>query len=320
MHALVTGATGFIGSHLVDSLIRERFEVTCLVRNQSNLKFLSEFNVKLVSGDCTVKESLEDAVKGIDYVFHIAGLTKARCETDFFNANVRGTENIMQAVLKNNSRIKRFIYLSSLAAAGPSRDCKFLKEDCKPAPVSVYGKTKLEGEKIVLANKDKIPATIIRPPAVYGPRDRDLLIFFKMVKSGIIPYWGKCYYSFIYVEDLINGIILSALKKEAEGEIFFMSDGNIYSSDDIICAISDAVQKKPAKLTVPRFIMPLLGFISEKAKGANIINTDKIKEMQHTHWTCDTTKAIERLKFEPKIKIKEGAKWTADWYRIHQWL
>lgn len=320
MKALVTGATGFIGSHLVDALIREGFEATCLVRNPSNLKFLSEFNVKLVSGDCTVKESFENAVKDVDYVFHIAGMTKAHCEADFCTANIKGTENIVQAVIENNSRIKRFIYLSSLAAAGPSRDCKPLKEDCEPAPVSVYGKTKLEGEKIVIAHKDKMPVTIIRPPAVYGPRDRDLLIFFKMVKSGLIPYWGRCYYSFLYIEDLINGIISSALKKEAEGEILFMSDGNIYSSDDIICAISDAVQKRPVKLTVPRFIMPLLGFISEKTKGVNIINTDKIKEMQHTHWTCDTTKAIERLKFKPKVKIKEGAKWTADWYRIHQWL
>ncbi len=320
MKALVTGATGFIGSHLVDALIREGFEVTCLIRNQSNLKFLSAFNVKLISGDCTVKESLEDAVKDIDYVFHIAGLTKAHCEADFFNANVKGTENIVQAVLKNNSRIKRFIYLSSLAAAGPSRDCNSLKEDCEPAPVSVYGKTKLQGEKIVIAHKDKIPITIIRPPAVYGPRDRDLLIAFKMVKSGLIPYWGRCYYSFLYVEDLINGIILSTLKKEAEGEILFMSDGNIYSSDDIICAISDALQKRPIKLTVPRFMMPLLGAISEKTKGLNIINADKIKEMRHTHWICDTFKAKTRLNFQPKVKIKEGAQWTADWYRIHQWL
>jgi len=320
MKALVTGATGFIGSHLVDALIREGFEVTCLVRNQSNLKFLSESNITLVRGDCAVRESLLDAVKGFDYVFHLAGLTKASSEADFFNANVKGTDNIVQAVLENNFPIKRFVYLSSLAAAGPSRDCNSLKEDCEPAPVSVYGKTKLQGEKIVIAHKGKIPVTIIRPPAVYGPRDRDLLILFKMVKSGFIPYWGRCYYSFIYVEDLINGIILSALKKEAEGEILFMSDGNIYSSDDIICAISDALEKKPVKLTVPRFVMPLLGFISEKAKGVNIINADKIREMRHTHWICDTFRAKARLNFQPKVKIKEGAKWTADWYRIHQWL
>ncbi|WP_333653588.1 NAD-dependent epimerase/dehydratase family protein [Dissulfurispira sp.] len=324
MKALITGATGFIGSHLAGALIREGFDVACLVRNPANLRFLEDINAGIIKGDCTDRESLADAVKGVDYVFHLAGLTKACSEADFFNANVKGTENIVQAVLENNSHIKRFVYLSSLAAAGPSCDGRPLKEDSEPAPVSVYGKTKLEGEKIVLANKKNMPVTVIRPPAVYGPRDRDLLIFFKMIKSGLIPYWGKCYYSFLYVEDLINGIILSALSRDAEGEIFFVSDGNIYSTDDIIEAISDALQKRPVRLNIPKFVMPLLGFISEKAKGArkgiNIINTDKIKEMRHSHWICDTTRAAERLKFEPKVKIKEGAKWTADWYRIHQWL
>lgn len=320
MKALITGATGFIGSHLASALISEGFDVACLVRNPANLRFLEDINVRIIKGDCTDRESLADAVKGVDYVFHLAGLTKARSKTDFFNANVKGTENIVQAVLENNSHIKRFVYLSSLAAVGPSCDGRPLNEDSEPAPVSVYGKTKLEGEKIVLANKKNMPVTVIRPPAVYGPRDKDLLVFFKMVKSGVIPYWGKCYYSFIYIEDLINGIILSALSREAEGEIFFISDSNIYSTDDIIGAISEAVQRKPLKLSIPRFVMPLLGFVSEITRGVNIINTDKIREMKHSHWICDTTKAAEKLKFEPKVKIKEGAKWTADWYKIHQWL
>ncbi|MBI5212187.1 MAG: NAD(P)-dependent oxidoreductase [Nitrospirae bacterium] len=320
MRALVTGATGFIGSHLAAALIREGFNVKCLVRNRSRLRFLEDMNVKIVKGDCTDRDSLIDAVKGVDYVFHLAGLTKACSEEDYYNANFKGTENIVRAVVENTPDIKRFVYLSSLAAAGPSYDGKPLKEDCEPMPVSVYGKTKLEGEKIVTANGKNIPVTVIRPPAVYGPRDRDLLVFFKMIKSGVVPYWGRCYYSFLYVEDLINGIIRSALSKEAEGEIFFMSDGNIYSTDDIITAISDALQRRPVKLTIPKFVMPLLGMLSEKLRGVNIINSDKIKEMRHAYWVCDASKAATKLKFEPKIKIKEGAQWTADWYRIHRWL
>lgn len=320
MKTLITGATGFIGSHLAGALLRQGFDVACLVRNPANLRFLEDINVGIIKGDCTDSESLADAVKDVDYIFHLAGLTKACSEADFFNANVKGTENIVQAVLKNNTNIKRFVCLSSLAAVGPSRDGSTLKEDAKENPVSVYGKTKLEGERIVLARKRDLPVTIIRPPAVYGPRDRDLLVFFKMVKSGIVPYWGKCYYSFLYVDDLINGIILSALSRESEGETFFMSDGSIYSSDDIIEAITDAVQKKPFRLTLPRFILPLLGFVSEKARGVSIINSDKIKELGYTHWICDTHKAKVMLKYEPKVKIKEGIRWTADWYRIHQWL
>ncbi len=320
MKALVTGATGFIGSHLVGALVREGFDVTCLVRSASSLKYIEDFPVKLVIGDCTDRGSLSRAVQGADYIFHLAGLTKTCCESESFNANAKGTENLISTVLEHNPGIKRFVYLSSLAAAGPSGDGKPLKEDCATLPVSIYGKTKLEGEKTVYAYRDKLPVTIIRPPAVYGPRDRDLLVFFKMVKSGLIPYWGKGYYSFLYVEDLIHGIIISALDEGAQGEIFFMSDGNIYPIDEVIDAISDAVQKRPVRLSIPRFFMPVIGFASEKLRGTNIINSDKIKEMKHSYWICDTLKAVTKLNFEPKVKIKEGAKWTADWYRIHQWL
>lgn len=320
MKALVTGATGFIGSHLVEALLLKGFSVTCLVRDASNIRFLDGLNVRLVKGDCADESSLPEAVRGVDYVFHLAGLTKSCSEDGFIRANVTGTGNMIKAVLRNNPDIKRFIHLSSLAAAGPTFEGDLLKEDCEPRPVSIYGKTKLEGEKIVYAQRDKLPVTIIRPPAVYGPRDRDLLVFFKMVKSGLVPYWGKCYYSFLYVEDLINGIILSALSENAAGEIFFMSDGKINTTDDIVDAISEALGKSPVKVNVPGFVMPLLGFLSEKLKGVNIINADKIREMKHSRWTCDHSKAVTTIGFQPKVGINEGARWTADWYRIHQWL
>ncbi|MBI1811009.1 MAG: NAD(P)-dependent oxidoreductase [Nitrospirae bacterium] len=320
MKTLVTGATGFIGSHLVEELLKRGHSITCLVRKTSNLQWIDGLNVRLIYGDCAIKESLLNAVADFDYIFHLAGLTKACSEDDYYNANVKGTENIVKATIENNPGIKRFFYLSSLAAAGPSCDGKPLNEDCEQRPVSLYGKTKLEGEKIVYGNKKNLPITIIRPPAVYGPRDKDLLVFFKMVKSGVVPYWGKCYYSFLYVYDLINGIILATLSKEAVGEIFFMTDGNIYSSDDIIEAISDALQKRPMKLNIPKFVMPALGFIAEKAKGLSIISADRLRDIMYSHWICDTHKANVLLKYEPNVGIKEGIKWTADWYRIHQWL
>lgn len=319
MKALVTGATGFIGSHLVETLIKEGFGVTCLTRCTSNFRYLEGLNVSFMEGDCTDPGSLS-GIRGFDYVFHLAGLTKASSEDESYRVNEKGTENIVRAVLRFNPGVRRFVYLSSLAAAGPSTEGKPLKEDLEPNPVSVYGRTKLGGEKFVLEQKGKLPFTIIRPPAVYGPRDRDLLVFFKMIKFGLIPYWGKSYYSFLYVEDLINGIILSALKAEGDGEIFYMSDGNVYSLDYIIDSISQALQCWPIKVVIPKCIMPFLGALTEKMKGCNIINPDKIREIRHTHWACDPTKSMEKLGFSPKVKIKEGAKWTADWYRIHNWL
>jgi nucleoside-diphosphate-sugar epimerase len=256
MRAIVTGATGFIGGHLVEALTRGGFEVTCLTRGASNLRYLEGLNVSLLRGDCTDPESLS-GVKDFDYAFHLAGLTKAPSDEEAFRVNEKGTENIVAAVMRQNPGLKRFVYVSSLAAAGPCCKDGPLIEDCEPQPVSVYGRTKLGGEKIVLEQKGKMPFTIIRPPAVYGPRDKDMLVIFKMVKLGLIPYWGKSYYSFLYVDDLVHGIILSALKDEGKDEIFFMSDGGIYSSDDLIAAISQALQCSPIKLGIPKFATPI---------------------------------------------------------------
>ncbi len=320
MKAFVTGSTGFIGNHLVDSLLKKRFDVTCLVRTSSSLRYLEGLNVNLVYGDCCEAGSFWEAVKDADYVFHIAGLTKAKNKGDFHNANVVGTANLLKAVLKAGYKIKRFFYLSSLAATGPSLTGIPLNEDCEPKPVSAYGRSKYEGEQLVYSHRDKLPVTIVRPPAVYGPKDKDMLMFFKMVKKGVVPYWGKSFYSFIYVEDLVNGIIQSSLSREAEGQVFFISDGCIYSSDDIVNAVSEAVQRKPLKLPIPDFVMPFFGSLSERFKNINIINSDKIKELMYKNWTCDSRKIGRLINFVPRVRMQEGARWTADWYRIYKWL
>lgn len=320
MKALVTGGTGFIGSHLAEALIRQGFDVTCLVRNAARRGYLEGVKVETVTGDCTNPHSLAAAVKGADYVFHLAGLTKAKNEEQFFSGNALATQNVLQAVLEHAPDVKRLFYLSSLAAVGPSPDGVPLKEDCAAAPVSAYGRTKLEGEKVIYAARDKIPVTIIRPPAVYGPRDRDVLVFFRMVKRGVVPFWGKSLYSFLYVEDLVNGIIQSAVNEKTSGEIFFLSDGNIYTSDDIINAISVALQRRPLRLSIPRVVMPMVGYLSQLAGHLSIINSDRMKDIQHPYWVCDSTKAAGLFGYAPKVDMRLGASWTADWYRIHRWI
>jgi nucleoside-diphosphate-sugar epimerase len=319
MKALVTGATGFIGSHLTGALLKQGFAVTCLTRNNSDLRYIADLDVTLLTGDCREPESLKE-IAGFDYVFHLAGLTKASSEEESHLANEQGTGNLVKAVMTRNPALKRFVYVSSLAAAGPSRDGKPLTEEMNPGPVSVYGRTKLGGEKHVISQKGRLPFTIIRPSAVYGPRDKDLLVFFKMVRAGVIPYWGKSFYSFLYVDDLVNGIILSALKQEGENELFYMSDGAVYSTDDIIDSIAEVLHCRPVKLKIPKCVIPCIGAIAGRIKGFSIINEDKIRELGYSHWTCDTGKAVGRLGFSPGVKIREGAKWTSDWYRIHNWL
>jgi nucleoside-diphosphate-sugar epimerase len=320
MKALVTGGTGFIGSHLVESLMRQGFEVTCLVRNLARQGYLDGVNVEKITGDCTNPESLTVAVKDADYVFHLAGLTKARNDREFFAGNVLATQNVVKAVLDHAPGIRRLFYLSSLAAAGPSPDGTALREDCPLSPVSSYGRTKMEGEQAVYAVRDRIPVTIIRPPAVYGPRDKDVLLFFKMVKRGIVPYWGNSLYSFLYVEDLVNGIIQSAQHERAIGEVFFLSDGNIYTSDDIIDAISVALQRRVLKVSIPRTVIPVVGFLSQLAGQLSIISSDRMKDIQHQYWVCDTEKAKTLFGYRPAVTMRTGAQWTADWYRIRQWI
>ena len=321
MKVLVTGATGFIGSNLVKELVKRDYEVTCLTRKTSNLRCLEDLEVSIVHGDCTDKDSLKRLSADFSYVFHLAGLTKTKKEEDFFLTNGKGTENLLKVLSSGTKALKRFLYMSSLAAVGPSRDAMPLDETATPGPVSLYGKSKLEGERATFNYKDQMPISIVRPPAVYGPRDRDFFLFFKMVKRGFYPYWGKCYYSLLYVDDLVRGLIAAAESPEAEGKIYFLSDGRIYSNDDIVFEIIQAMDTKAVRLRIPVSVMELFAKLSERlAQGATIINSDKLREIKHSYWTCNSKKAENELGFIPKVTLKEGIKWTADWYKIQKWL
>jgi nucleoside-diphosphate-sugar epimerase len=320
MKALVTGATGFIGSHLCEELIKRGYDVTCLSRKTSGHTWIDNLDLTFIKGDCTVRESLLKVPDDFDYIFHLAGLTKSCSPDDFFRVNARGTENFVQSVAERNPSVKRFIYVSSLAAVGPSKNGSPLREDAFPSPVSDYGKSKLEGERAVLKYQDSIPVTILRPPAVYGPRDKDMLVMFQMIKKGFFFDLGKCYYSLLYVDDLVQGILLSAENSKATGNIYFLCEGNIYTGEEIAMEISSVLHAKARPVKVPKFIMPFFAAISERINKQGIINRDRIKDFRHTHWICDAGKAREEIGFVPKIGMKEGIRWTADWYRVHRWL
>jgi len=324
MKALITGATGFIGSHLAEKLFKRGYEVSSLVRKTSDLKWLEGLDIRLIEGDCSDKDSLNRCVEGYDYIFHLAGLTKANCKDDFYSVNTKGTENIIEAVERCTPEIKRFIYVSSLSAFGPRVNSELPSEDHKPHPVSDYGKSKLRGEEAVLKYSDKVPVSILRPSAVYGPRDKEMFLIFKLIKSGFLPYWGDGYTSLIYIDDLVDAIMLAVEKEDAVGKTYFISDGMVYSNREIVEEIASAMDVKVYKIKLPKSFLPAIGFFGEgisKIMGkSTMLNRDKVKELMYADWVCDITKARNDLCFEPRVGIKVGIKWTADWYRIHKWL
>lgn len=324
MKALITGATGFIGSHLVEKLLKKGYEITCLTRKVTSTGWLEGLDIKFIEGNCSNKNSLDNYVNGYDYIFHLSGLKKTNSRDDFYSVNTRGTENIINAIVKKNPNIKRFVYLSSLAAFGPKVNDSMPTEEQEPHPVSDYGNSKLNGENAILKYSDIIPISILRPSVVYGPRDREIFLLFKLIKRGFLPFWGDGYTSLMYVDDLIDAIILTVENEISIGKTYFISDGVIYSNEDIIKEIASVLHVRPLKIKLPRRILPTIGFFGErisKIMGKDtMINRDKIKELMYSDWVCDITKAKNDLCFQPKVGIKEGIKWTADWYRIHKWL
>ena len=243
----MTGATGFIGSHLVEALLQKEVQVQCLVRQTSDLTWLKNLPIEVVHGDCNDKASLGEAVKGIDQVFHLAGVTKAIKDKTYFEVNALGTENLIHACLENNPRLQKFIYLSSQAAAGPCQDGGTKKESDLCEPVSAYGHSKRIGEEFVLAHTHEIPLFILRPSAVYGPRDRDIYAFFKLLSKRINPCLSgqDQHISLCYVRDIIQAILLAAEAQESSGEIFFLSDGHDYRLEEIGNAFAQAMGITP---------------------------------------------------------------------------
>lgn len=320
-NALVTGATGFIGSHAVEALLRKGYNVTCLVRKTSNLRWLEGLNVRLIYGDCAEKESLKGLIRGFDYIYHLAGITKAVDRDAYFRENSIGTENIIHAASEENRGLKKFIYLSSLSAFGPSPDGKVPDEDDAPHPISDYGRSKLKAEESVLSYKDRFPVVILRAGATYGPRERDIYFFFKLIKKGIMPFWGEGYLSLLYVEDLISGIILAGEKGEG---IYFLSDGEIYSVEEVLEEIAKALGVKAMKIKIPTSLLFSIGFILEglyKISGRPpLLNSDKISEAVQKYWICNSFKAMREIGFRANLSLENGIKKTAEWYRIQGWL
>jgi nucleoside-diphosphate-sugar epimerase len=310
----------------VEALVQEGGHVRCLVRKTSDLKWLKGLPVEYAYGDCCDEASLAAAVKGVDHVFHLAGVTKAVREKTYLEVNAHGTENLIHACLEHNPDLQKFIYLSSQAAAGPSQNaCRKCEADaCEP--VSPYGRSKRRGEEFALAHSGELPLVILRPPAVYGPRETDLYAYFKLLSKKIQPLFAARdqHISLCYVRDVVQAILLASRHETSRGEIFFLSDGADYRADEIGDAFAKALGVTPIRFCVPKWAISGMASVSELFSRFSgkppLLNRGKVEEMVQENWTCDISKARTALRFEPRIRLEEGARLTVDWYRKEDWL
>jgi nucleoside-diphosphate-sugar epimerase len=326
LKVLVTGGTGFIGSHLVEALLGRGIEVRCLIRNRNNLKWLRNLSIEWTEGDLKDKTSLLKAVKGVNQIFHLAGVTKAVNEETYYEVNATGTKNLLYACLEGGSQIEKFIYLSSQAASGPCNNNGNKREDDPCHPVSPYGRSKRKGEEYLLEHLHEFPFLILRPSVVYGPRDRDVFAFFKILSKGINPVFSSPdqKISLCYVQDIVQGILLASESKDLRGEIFFLSDGHVYQMDQLGEIFAEVIGVKAYRIRIPFGVLYGVASFSEVLSKVSqrppLINRGKLEEMVQKNWVCDITKARTLLGFEPKTSLREGIRLTYEWYRKENWL
>jgi nucleoside-diphosphate-sugar epimerase len=323
MKALLTGGTGFIGSHLAELLSDKSAEIFALVRDPHNLKWLKGLNIHLLEGDLL---SIPSLPSDIDYVFHVAGLTNSSDVADYYTVNQQGTASLFKSLHDQKILPKKIICLSSLAAVGPSFDGTPVQESDVPHPITPYGKSKLRGEAEALKFKEVYPVVILRAPAVFGPRDKDFLQYFKWIKRGALPAIGskQRYMSLCYVKDLIRALYLCSQEELESGEIFNIGNQNPCSYDEFGELAGQAMGKKLKKVKIPIPIGYLVALIADIAgrinKKPSILNLGKFKQMRQRGWIADMKKAKEKLSFQPQYSLQDAIQETLNWYLKHNWL
>lgn len=326
MKILITGATGFIGSHLADALCKRGHAVSCPVRKTSNLRWLEHTSAELSYGDLFDIGYLRTLVTGVDCVYHVAGITKARTKEEYFRGNHLATKNLLEAVAEANPGIKRFIHVSSQAAVGPSVKGQPVDERTPFHPITTYGVSKMEAEKECMRLANRLPITIVRPPAVYGPRDKDVFEFFNTINKGLQPIvgFGDRFVSLIHVKDLVDGIILAGEHEAATGNTYFISSERAYHWREVGEIASRVVGKKVFRLRVPEMGIYTIAAFSElfgmMTNRAALINFEKAKDIVQRSWTCSVQKAQTELGFRESFTLEEGMIDAVGWYREHGWL
>lgn len=323
--AVVTGANGFVGSHMVDFLLKKGYIVRCIIRKTSNTQWLDGKDVELYHcglGDITeLKKVIEDA----HYVYHIAGVVKAFAPEGFMKGNVSMTENILEACL-GAKQLKRVLVTSSMAATGPASKGGEIDETSPLNSKEPYGHSKVAQEKVAKKYMDRLSVVIVRPPGVYGERDTEIFAFFKAVNGGIKPKmgFGTKELSLVHVNDLVNGMYLANTKPNGHNEIFFLGSEEKYNWHQLGDLAAEVMKKKAFSVVIPKFVLYILGAVGslrEKWFKSDVdLNWDRAKRITEPSWYCSSKKAVDKLGYKQQMSIRKGFEDTIAWYRAQKWL
>ena len=323
---LVTGANGFIGSHLTEALLARGYRVRCMVRATSDTGYIRHLPVEWAQADLGQPEGLRAACEGVDMVCHCAALTRALDQETFLRINAGGTEALARAAMEANPSLQRFLYISSLTAAGSAEGPgDYMDESRAPRPLDWYGKSKWAAEQALHALDGALPMTILRPSVVFGPRDRDVYAYFDLVNKHLELSLGRDerWVSLIYVRDLVELMILALESGAAVGETYFAT-GGATTYTEIARLLARVLDKRTLRVTVPLIALEpivLVAKIQERLTGKPaLLNEQRVLNMRQPYLICSPEKARRELGFQPAYELEAAVAETAAWYREHGWL
>jgi dihydroflavonol-4-reductase len=322
---LITGANGFIGSHLTEALLGRGYRVRCMVRRSSDLTFVEQLPVEWAYADLGDSDGLVRACRGVDAVCHGAALTRALDRETFMRTNAAGTEALARACIEANSHPVRFLLVSSQTAAGPSqRAGDYLDESRPPSPITWYGESKLAAEQALAKLNSQLPSTVVRSAAVYGPRDRDFFTYFHLVRWGLsLQLAGERYISLIYVLDLVALILLALEDDMAVGQMYFGCN-RAHTYRAFSDAVAMALGKRPLRIVLPEAVLtPIVWWSNVQGRLTGrpaLLNDQRARDMRQRYWLCSSEKARHELGFEPQYELSRGVQEAANWYVENGWL
>lgn len=329
MKILVTGASGFIGSFIVEEALRRGFETWAAVRGSSSREYLRDERIHFLELNLSSKEQLMEQLRGkdFDYVVHAAGVTKCLDKADFHRINTEGTRHLIDAIMAVSMPIRLFIFISSLSIFGAIREqqpYEEIRESDTPQPNTEYGRSKLAAEQYLASTS--LPYVILRPTGVYGPREKDYFIMAKSIKqhSDFAVGFKPQDITFVYVQDVVQAVFL-VLEKGKTGRKYFLSDGQVYRSTTFSNLIHEALGRPWwIRITAPVWVLRVVTFFGEhigRLTGkVTALNNDKYNILKQRNWRCDIQPAIDELGYAPQYDLQRGVSETIRWYQENHWL